>query len=290
MQKCPFSKPYNNKGKCVKVCPNFFIKKTCFEQCPYGLVGYHKKCLLQCPPEAKYRYNWECILECAKNTFQGLVKYTCFDTCLHGQLKYLQKCVGICPKEAPYDFKGECVRSCAGYLKGLKCYKQCPNMFSFAGKCILKCPKEAPFVNNKECVHACPYVHDSHLNCMKECPEHTYQQGKQCKAGCPPERPFSGTLLNPKCMDRCGKHEIASENNKSISRSSCSTFIYGMRCVQKCPPHSYLLHSKDEKICNSLVTVYVMVGILFLIVIRAISFVIRVFYHCCKIQGVSFFS
>lgn len=182
------------------------------------------------------------------------------------------------------------MRSCAGYLKGLKCYKQCPNMFSFAGKCILKCPKEAPFVNDKKCVHACPYVHDSHLNCMKECPEHTYQQGKQCKAGCPPERPFSGTLLNPKCMDRCGKHELASENNKSISRSSCSTFIYGMRCVQKCPPHSYLLHSKDEKNCNSLVTVYVMVGILFLIVIRAISFVIRVFYHCCKIQGVSFFS
>lgn len=122
-----------------------------------------------------------------------------------------------------------------------------PKYVFFAGKCILKCPKEAPFVNNKECVHACPYVHDSHLNCMKECPEHTYRPGKQCKAGCPPERPFSGTLFNPKCMDRCGKYELASENKKCIYRSSCSTFIYGMRCLQKCPPHTYLLHSKDEK-------------------------------------------
>lgn len=78
VQKCPFSKPYNNKGKCVKVCPNFFIKKTCFEQCPYGLVWYHKKCLLQCPPEAKYRYNWECILECPKHTVQSLIKYTVY--------------------------------------------------------------------------------------------------------------------------------------------------------------------------------------------------------------------
>lgn len=290
VQKCPFSKPYNNKGKCVKVCPNFLIKKTCFEQCPYGLVGYHKKCLLQCPPESKYRYKWECILECPKNTFHGLIKYTCFDTCPHGQFKYLQKCVGICPKEAPYDFKGECVRSCSGYLDGLKCYKQCPKMFSFVGKCILKCPKEAPFVNNKECVHACPYVHDNHLNCMKECPEHTYQQGKQCKAGCPPERPFLGTLLNANCLVRCGNHKLASENNKCISRSSCTTFIYGMWCLQNCPPHTYLLHSKDEKICKSLITVYVMVGILFFIVVITIAFVIRVFYHCCKIQGVSFFS
>lgn len=250
-------------------------------------MGYQKKCLIQCPPETKYSYNWECILECPQNTVQGLIKYTCFDTCPHGQLKYLQKCVDTCPNEAPYDFKGECVRSCAGYLKGLKCYKQCPKMFSFAGKCIQKCPKEAPFVNNKECVHACPYVHDNHLNCLKECPEHTYRQGKHCKAGCPPERPFSGTLFDPKCMDRCGKYELASENNKCISRSRCSTFIYGMRCLQKCPPHTYVLHSKDKNNCKSLISVYIMIGILSFIVVVAVAFVMRISYQCFKIQGVS---
>lgn len=289
VQNCPFRKPYNYKSKCVNVCPYFLIKKTCYDQCPSGLVGYHKKCFLQCPPEAKYRYNWECILECPKDKLLGSIKYTCLDTCPHGQFKYLQKCVEVCPKDVPYDFKGECVEFCAGYLDGLKCYKQCPEkLFAFTGKCIPKCPKEAPFVNLKKCVSSCPYVHDSQLNCMKDCPEHTYPHGKQCKAGCPPERPFSGTLFDKKCIDKCGKYELASENNKCISRSSCTTFIYDMWCLQKCPPHTYLLHSKDEKICNSLITVYVMAGILSFVVVIAVAFVIRVFYHCCKLQRVSY--
>uniref|UniRef100_K1QAL5 Proprotein convertase subtilisin/kexin type 5 n=1 Tax=Magallana gigas TaxID=29159 RepID=K1QAL5_MAGGI len=206
------------------------MKKTCYKQCPSGLVGYQKKCHLQCPFKARYKYKWECIPQCPKNTLLGFIKYTCFDTCPQGEFKYLQKCVELCPKDAPYDFNGECVKYCAGYLDGFSCYKQCPDkMFAFTGKCIPKCPEEAPFVNIKNCVRTCPYVHDSQLNCMKDCPEQTYPHGKQCKAGCPPDRPFSGPFFDPKCVEKCDNYELATENNKCISRSSCSTFIYGMR-------------------------------------------------------------
>lgn len=291
VQNCPFSKPYNFKGNCVDICSHFLMKKTCYKQCPSGLVGYQKKCHLQCPFKARYKYNWECIPQCPKNTLLGFIKYTCFDTCPQGEFKYLQKCVELCPKDAPYDFNGECVKYCAGYLDGFSCYKQCPDkMFAFTGKCIPKCPEEAPFVNIKNCVRTCPYVHDSQLNCMKDCPEQTYPHGKQCKAGCPPDRPFSGPFFDPKCVEKCDNYELATENNKCISRSSCSTFIYGMRCLSKCPSHTYLLYSKDEKICKSLISVYFMMCILSFVVVIAVAFVIRSVYHCCKMLGLSTFS
>lgn len=101
---------------------------------------------------------------------------------------------------------------------------------------------------------------------------------------------FQDLFFDPKCVEKCDNYKLASENNKCISRSSCSTFIYGMRCLSKCPSHTYFLYSKDEKICKSLISVYFMMCILSFVVVIAVAFVIRVVYHCCKMLGVSTFS
>lgn len=289
VQNCPLTKPYNYNDKCVEDCPFFLIKKRCYEQCPSGLLGYKSKCLLQCPAEAKYRYKWGCFNNCPNNTILYSKKSTCFDSCPPGKLKYQQICYDQCPMQAPYNSIGECVESCDGYLDGLECYKQCPpRLFLYNEKCLPKCPEKASFVDNQNCVTFCPFVHDDHHNCMKECPENTYPDGKRCKSGCPPSLPFKDSIYESKCIEKCASYELATENNRCISSSDCSGFIYYSWCFQKCPSNIYLLRSGDKKYCKSLIPVYIMIGILTFFVITAISFGIRVFYHCNKLRRVSF--
>lgn len=289
VQNCPLIKPFNYNDKCVDVCPFFLIKKTCYEHCPSGLMGYNRKCLLLCPDKAKYRYKWRCFNKCPNNTIFISMTSTCSDSCPHGKLKYQQNCYDQCPMQAPYNFKGECVVSCDGYLYGLECYKQCPpRLFVYKEKCIPKCPEKASFVLSRNCVASCPFVHDDHHTCMRECPENTYPDGKRCKNGCPPSLPFKDYIYKSKCIEKCEGNELATENNRCILSSECSGFIYYSWCFQKCPSNIYLLRSGDKKYCKSLIPVYIMIGILSFFVIIAISFGIRVFYHCNKLRRVSF--
>lgn len=289
VQNCPLIKPFKYNDKCVDVCPFFLIKKTCYEHCPSGLMGYNRKCLLLCPDKAKYRYKWRCFNKCPNNTIFISMTSTCSDSCPHGKLKYQQNCYDQCPMQAPYNFKGECVVSCDGYLYGLECYKQCPpRLFVYKEKCIPKCPEKASFVLSRNCVTSCPFVHDDHHTCMRECPENTYPDGKRCKNGCPPSLPFKDYIYKSKCIEKCEGNELATENNRCILSSDCSSFIYYSWCFQKCPSNIYLLRSGDKKYCKSLIPVYIMIGILSFFVITAISFGIRVFYHCNKLRRVSF--
>lgn len=291
VQDCPSITPFNYKGKCVQVCPYFLIKKTCHEECPYGLVGYQKKCRLKCPTEAIYRYKWECFNKCPNNTILNPLKSACFDSCPLGKLKYKQICYDRCPLQAPYNFKGECVKSCDGYLDGFKFYKQCPTRrFVFNGKCIPKCPQNAPFVDSKTCVSSCPLFHDDNLNCIRKCPKYSYPHGKHCKNGCPSSLPF----INPRydhdeCLEKCDSLKYATENYTCIYHSECTAFIYDdMWCFQKCPSNAFILRSKN-KLCKSLKPVYIMICILSVIISINVVFGVRVLCHYMKMRLVSFY-
>lgn len=267
---------------CGNLSTLFDNKYLLYEQCPYGLVGYQNNCLLQCPSEAKYIYNWECFMQCPNNTIFNSIKSACFDSCPHGKLKYQQLCYDQCPLQAPYDVKGECMEFCDGYLKGSKCLEQCLNGEVFKRKCLLKCPKEASFLDNNTCVSFCLYFYDNNFNCIKECPKNTYPHGKFCNTDCPQSLPFTKSFptINNRCVEKCDNYELATENYKCILSSQCSGVIYDDTwCFQTCPSQTYIKRTEGKNLCISLIPVYLMICILSLIVFINIAFGIEVWWH-----------
>lgn len=226
-------------------------------------MGYQRKCLLKCPTEAKYRYKWECFVQCPNNTILNLQKYSCFDSCPNGKFKYQQFCYDQCPLQAPYYVKGECVDFCDGYLKGSKCLEHCPHFY------------------------------DNNFNCIKECPKHSYPHGKFCKTDCPQSLPFTALFpsINNRCVEKCNNYELATENYKCILRSQCSGVIYDDTwCFQACPSQTYIKRTDGKNLCISLIPVYLMICILSLIVFINIAFGIKVWWHYYNPEQVRVFS
>ena len=283
-------KPYTYKERCVENCPYYLMLRTCYEQCPSGLVGHKKACLLKCPSEAKYRYRWECFAKCPNNTITDSMLLSCSDSCQKGKYKFRQSCRDECPSHAPYILNEECVDVCNDVLDGLHCNKQCPyGKFVYDRKCFENCPKEARFHNEKRCMKSCPFAHDDHNRCIEECPKNLNPHGKKCKPGCPSDSPYQGRTQKG-CVKQCDDdYELSGEDYKCISRFDCSSFIDGTWCRQTCLEDSYVLHNNDKRYCKSLVPVYLMICFLSLVGIVNIIFVIQVLCHCYNPQLVRFF-
>lgn len=281
---CPSIKPYAFKDKCVRDCQRYVIKKKCYEQCPSGLNGYKNKCLVNCPREARYSYKWECLPRCPNKTFY--IYSTCLDKCPKGKFQFERTCLFKCPSRNPYVFNNECVSICNGYLDGKFCRMKCPKRkFSYKRKCITKCPMQNKFVNGQECVESCPFAHDAHFNCLKACPKKSHRYGKTCKTGCPSHVPFVG-LFDETCSEKCGFYELATEDYKCIIKSDCSGFIDGIWCRSMCLNNTYILISGRDKLCKSLLPVYIAIPVLSVCVFPSVVFSIRVLCHCCSMPKV----
>ncbi|XP_069107381.1 proprotein convertase subtilisin/kexin type 5-like [Argopecten irradians] len=262
----PFFHPVTKQ--CLKDCPQPYVlsNNTCIQKCPPDArFLVNNVCTKSCPPAMKLWSPQQKGNVCGSTCTHGFVEQnkTCVTSCSGGHVIINNKCTGskYCPREYKYTESSSngniCRKSClkGQYIQSLTCVRQCSKYY-VENECVDRCPITHPYTDiqrfrtgsfPKECHKNCkPSQYVEGFHCTSLCNSGLYiAMDKTCVNKCPPSHPFRRkNILDAVCDKACGDSYLVDQNNNCMEEQKCKDqkdmFIYKDKCVQECPPHSFL--------------------------------------------------
>ncbi|XP_060069394.1 proprotein convertase subtilisin/kexin type 5-like [Ylistrum balloti] len=276
---CPSESPFLSGQTCVSECPasQTFRDESgyhCFAACKPPLLQLNHTCYNTCPASNPFVFNNRCVEECPATfnlTAPSPQGRACVQACKPPLLREHNRCILRCTDKFIIENVCEDVSGCPSeyrYIdlssRGKFCRKVCPDSEFISGEftCIKKCPK---FAVGNQCVDKCPETHPftfkhsysrDTTKCYRACPKLTFD--KTCVDYCPSsymvlesnstcvkECPLSDPIKTwNSCLKTCSGTKILSSQNTCIYESECrfskGHHVYESKCVELCPPRTYL--------------------------------------------------
>ncbi|XP_069107230.1 proprotein convertase subtilisin/kexin type 5-like [Argopecten irradians] len=268
-----------NSDQCLLSCPDdkpFVVNQTCVKQCPVTLnlktTHAHGIVCSKVCPENYIQDSDTCMLRCSAG--KVIIDDLCVDVkyCVH-EYQYIEysKHGTICRKRCldnQFVDNIRCVTSCPLFALGQYCVNECPSYQKFTRE------QNSSTVNpDKQCYEDCPSkTYANGTKCIAiDCPQKYVSDSRNCVSVCPKSHPY--VKHQYVCVSTCEDDYVIADDNTCIEEKHCHQetgyFVYSRRCVNACPPGTFVNYVNNGCILSSVVYLLIVVGVLGIISMTA---------------------